>query len=86
MREDPVARRNRGGGPGLWVLIGMAVIAAGLIVAVMLRPGPPDATEPEPEAAAVSMKERVAADERAHRRLDAAREEAREARDQAKQP
>lgn len=76
MREDPVARRNRGGGAGLWILLGLAVFGALLVVVVLLRPGPAPAPEPLPEAAAVSMEERVAADQRALRQRDADRDEA----------
>lgn len=81
MREDPVARRNRGGGASLWILLGLAVFGAVLVVVVLLRPAPVSAPEPQPEAAAVSMEERVAADERAHRVRDAARDEAKRPQD-----
>ena len=81
MREDPVARRNRGGGAGLWILIGLAVVGAALVLAVLLRPGPVAAPEPQPEAAAVSMEERVAADQRALRQRDADRAEAKRPHD-----
>lgn len=80
MREDPVAKRNRGGSPAaLWLLLGLSVLVVILVVAVLLRPGPAPLPEPEAAPAVVSMEERVAADQRAHRQRDAARAEAKAA-------
>ncbi|GAA0639920.1 hypothetical protein [Brevundimonas lenta] len=63
MREDPVARRNRGGSMiGVWILGGLAVLVVVLIGADFLRPSP--APAPTVEApAAVTMKQRVANEE-----------------------
>ena len=64
MREDPVARRNRGNSTiGLWVLGGLAVLVALLVGVDLLRPTPAPAPLSEPAPAAVSMKQRVANEE-----------------------
>lgn len=65
MREDPVARRNRGHNPvGLWILGGLALLVVVLVAADLLRPRPAPAPLSEPPAP-VTAQERVVLDEKA---------------------
>jgi hypothetical protein len=75
MNEDPIARRNRGGGYGVWILLGLGLLVVVLIAAVMLKPAPAQAPL-DAAPAAVSMEQRVAADTVDRQKRDAARAEA----------
>lgn len=71
MQEDPSAKRNRGNAIGLWIIGALAGLVVILVTIEVLRPVPVSVAPPE--AAAISVKQRVANDQAAAARREASR-------------
>jgi hypothetical protein len=72
MREDPIARRNRGNNNGLWLLGGLAILVVALLIAYTFKPQAVT-TASLPEPAPISMAQRVQDDEARLSRQDVVR-------------